>query len=27
MLQAQEPGVWFNEAYNFPNPGGGAVKK
>ncbi len=27
MLQAQEPGVWFNEAYNFPNPGGAAVRR
>jgi len=27
MVQAYDPGVWFNEAYNFPNPGGAAVKK
>lgn len=27
MVQAYDPGVWFNEAFNFPNRGGAAVKK
>ena len=27
MVQAYDPGVWFNEAYNFPTRGGAAVKK